>query len=136
MLVILLLTPKQDILKTTQICEELGVIWPQGGMMVENPTMIYGSTWCHMASTLGQGRQQWSVDGLFGQIELNFINTNVFMGFFHGVFFSRFCGGHGPWRHSRRSASGVFSRSLSSPFQLISWRLQRPPVCACHSCQP
>lgn len=41
---ILLITPKQDILETTQIGETLGVIWPQDDMMVENPTRIYDSS--------------------------------------------------------------------------------------------
>ena len=50
---ILLLTLKQDIPMTTQKCKKmLDVKWPQGGKMVENPTMTYGSTKYHLATTL------------------------------------------------------------------------------------
>lgn len=40
----LLLTPKQDILESTQMCEMLVVIRPQDGTMVEKPTRIHGSS--------------------------------------------------------------------------------------------
>lgn len=40
----LLIKANQDVPKTTEKYEELNVIQPQDGMMIENPTVTYGNT--------------------------------------------------------------------------------------------
>ena len=66
LLVILLLTPEKDIPNTTQKCKKmLGVIRPQGGVVVEKPTNTYGCTKCHIVTTLVRDFDRWPLLLLF-----------------------------------------------------------------------
>ncbi|GAA6082489.1 uncharacterized protein LOC111234564 [Tachysurus ichikawai] len=61
------------------------VVWPQGCMMVENPTVTYGCTNGDIATTLANYVP--ASPSPLCQIEPCFINENAFMGPFHGIQF-------------------------------------------------
>lgn len=60
-----------------------GAIWPQSGMTVENPTITYGCTMYHIATTLATDFDNGTLATYVpSQTEPSFIRKNVFVGSF------------------------------------------------------
>ncbi|MEQ2177581.1 hypothetical protein GOODEAATRI_005014, partial [Goodea atripinnis] len=77
----------------TEENEELVIIvWPQVGMMIDNPMIAAGSTQCDIATMLPRdtnndplANHAMASPSPFGEIKPSFIHVDVFMVSFHGI---------------------------------------------------